>query len=78
MAITTLEDRFRTRKWPLPFHWALDVSFDEDTCRVRVGDGAQNLAILRRIALNLLKQNKTVRAGLNNKRQRAGWDIEYL
>jgi predicted transposase YbfD/YdcC len=60
------------------FHWVLDVSFDEDACRVRVGDGAQNLAILRRIALNLLKQNKTVRASLNNKRLRAGWNIEYL
>jgi predicted transposase YbfD/YdcC len=60
------------------FHWALDVSFEEDACRVRVGDGAQNLAILRRIALNLLKQNKTVRASLNNKRLRAGWNIEYL
>jgi predicted transposase YbfD/YdcC len=60
------------------FHWVLDVSFDEDACRVRVGDGAQNLAILRRIALNLLKQDKTARASLNNKRLRAGWNIEYL
>ena len=60
------------------FHWALDVSFDEDACRVRTGDGAQNLAILRRIALNLLKQDKTARASLANKRLRAGWSTDYL
>jgi predicted transposase YbfD/YdcC len=60
------------------FHWALDVSFGEDACRVRVGDGAQNLAILRRIALNLLKQEKTAKASLNNKRLRAAWNTDYL
>lgn len=54
------------------------MSFDEDACRVRVGDGAQNLAILRRIALNLLKQEKTAKASLNNKRLRAGWNTDYL
>lgn len=45
---------------------------------MRVGDGAQNLAILRRIALNLLKQEKTAKASLNNKRLRAGWNTDYL
>jgi predicted transposase YbfD/YdcC len=60
------------------FHWALDVSFDEDACRVRMRDGAQNLAILRRIALNLLKHDKTAKTGLNNKRLRAGWNSDYL
>lgn len=54
------------------------MSFDEDAYRVRVVDGAQNLAILRRIALNLLKQDKTARARLDNKRPRAGWNTDYL
>jgi predicted transposase YbfD/YdcC len=60
------------------FHWVLDVSFGEEACRVRVGDGAQNLTILRRIALNLLKQEKTAKAKLNHKRLRAGWNTDYL
>ena len=59
-------------------HWVLDVAFDEDQCRVRVGNAAQNLAILRQIALNLLKQEKTAQVGLHNKRLMAGWDNVYL
>ncbi len=45
-------------------HWQLDVSFDEDRRRVRVGHGAENFSRLCRIALNLLKQNTTVKAGI--------------
>ena len=59
-------------------HWVLDVAFDEDQCRVRVGNAAQNLAILRQIALNLLKQEKTAKVGIHNKRLMAGWDNIYL
>ena len=59
-------------------HWVLDMAFDEDDSRVRKGYGAQNLSILRRIALNLLKQEKTEKTGIENKRSRAGWDQEYL
>ena len=59
-------------------HWVLDVAFDEDQCRVRVGNAAQNLAILRQIALNLLKQEKTATVGVHNKRLMAGWDNDYL
>ena len=40
-------------------HWTLDIAFDEDRCRVRKDNGPQNFAILRHIALNLLKQRKT-------------------
>ena len=40
-------------------HWVLDTAFDEDQCRVRMGDGAQNLALLRRVALSLLKHDQT-------------------
>jgi predicted transposase YbfD/YdcC len=59
-------------------HWVLDVAFREDDCRIRVGDAAQNFAILRRIALNLLKKEKTTKLGINAKRLKAGWNVDYL
>ena len=59
-------------------HWVLDVVFQEDACRVRQGDAAENLAILRQIALNLLKQEPTLKVGVKAKRLRAGWDERYL
>lgn len=59
-------------------HWQLDVSFREDECRVRVGHGAENLSRLRRLALNLLKRDKSVKIGINGKRLKAGWDEHYL
>ena len=59
-------------------NWVLDIAFPEDECRVRKDHGPQNLAILRHIAANLLKQEKTAKAGISNKRLRAGWDEEYL
>jgi len=59
-------------------HWVLDVAFREDDCRVRKENGAQNFAILRRIALNLLKQEHTAKCGIKAKRLKAGWDEAYL
>jgi len=59
-------------------HWSLDMTFHEDGNRVRKGMGPQNLAVLRHIALNLLKQEKSTRLGLQNKRLKAGWDEDYL
>lgn len=59
-------------------HWVLDVGFGEDRSRVRKGHGAENLSRLRRMALNLLRQEKTVRMGIKNKRLLAGWDHDYL
>ncbi len=59
-------------------HWVLDMAFREDECRVRKGHGAENLARLRHFALNLLKQDKTAKMGIKNKRLRAGWDHDYL
>ena len=59
-------------------HWVLDVSFSEDASRIRRGDGAENFGLLRRIALNLLSQEKTSKASLKIKRKRAGWDNAYL
>ena len=59
-------------------HWVLDVTFNEDACRIRRGDGAQNFAILRRIALNLIKQEKSGKSSVRTRRLKAGWSIDYL
>jgi len=59
-------------------HWVLDIAFDEDHQRVRKDHGPANFAVLRHIALNLLKQDKTVKAGIKAKRLKAGWDEPYL
>jgi predicted transposase YbfD/YdcC len=59
-------------------HWVLDVAFREDECRVRQGYAAENLAVLRHIALNLLKQEPSAKIGVRNKRLKAGWDNDYL
>lgn len=59
-------------------HWSLDVSFGEDESRVRTGHAAENLSRLRRMALNLLKLEKSRKVGLKAKRLRAGWDHDYL
>lgn len=59
-------------------HWVLDVAFREDDCRIRKGYGPQNFAVLRHIALNLLKQGAASTLGIKNRRLRAGWDNDYL
>lgn len=59
-------------------HWSLDVSFNEDHNRSRMGNSAENLAIIRRIALNLLKQESSHKRGIACRRKRAGWDNKYL
>jgi len=59
-------------------HWVLDIAFDEDRCRIRKDHGAENFALLRHIALNLLKQEKTCRRGIKGKRLLAGWNQDYL
>lgn len=59
-------------------HWVLDVAFREDDSRVRKGNGPQNLAVLRHIALNILRSDKSVKAGVKNKRLTAGWNNDYL
>ena len=59
-------------------HWILDVSFDEDSSRVRKGHGAENFSRLRRIALNLLQRENSQKVGIKTKRLRAGWDHDYL
>jgi predicted transposase YbfD/YdcC len=59
-------------------HWTLDVQFREDESRKRKGQSAENFAIVRRIALMLLKKKQLRRLGINNKRLVAGWDNDFL
>jgi len=59
-------------------HWVLDVVFREDESRVRVGEAAENLAIIRRLALGLLQQEKTLKRGVKTKRLKAALDETYL
>jgi len=59
-------------------HWVLDIAFREDESRIRQDYGAENLAVLRHMALNLLKNEKTANGGVRAKRLQAGWDNDYL
>lgn len=59
-------------------HWKLDIAFREDESRICKGNGAENFAILRHIALNLLNKEDTAKIGMKNKRLKAGWDESYL
>jgi predicted transposase YbfD/YdcC len=59
-------------------HWVLDVAFGEDQCRVRVDNAAQNFAILRRIVMNLLRQDRKAKVGLKIRRLKACMNDRYL
>ncbi|HEV2581218.1 MAG TPA: ISAs1 family transposase [Ktedonobacteraceae bacterium] len=59
-------------------HWVLDLAFREDESRVRLGHADENLAVLRHISLNLLRQEPSSRVGIHTKRLKAGWDNTYL
>ena len=59
-------------------HWVLDVCFREDQSRARTGYAAENLATLRRLALNMLKREKTKKRGIRGKQLNASWDHPYL
>src|SRR5689334_11945784 len=59
-------------------HWVLDVVFREDASRVRERNAARNLALLRKIALNLARADGTLKASLKGKRKYAGWDDTFM
>lgn len=59
-------------------HWVLDVAFSEDDCRVRVGHAAENFAVMRHIAVNLLKRVEGIKVGIQNRRLRAAWDHDFM
>jgi predicted transposase YbfD/YdcC len=59
-------------------HWVLDVVFGEDQCRARAGHEAENLALLRRLALSLLRQEPTPMPSVRVKRRAAGWDDDLM
>jgi len=59
-------------------HWVLDIAFREDDSRIRKDHAPQNMALLRHMALNLLKQETSIKVGIAAKRKMAGWDNSYL
>jgi len=59
-------------------HWVLDVTFGEDRSRVRERNAGRNLAVLRRIALDLLRADTSLKASLKGKRKSAAWDHAYM
>ena len=59
-------------------HWQLDVSYGEDKSKVRKDNGPENLSVLKRCTMNLLKADTKTKAGIKNKRAKAGWSREYM
>ena len=59
-------------------HWSLDVQFSEDKNRIRIDNAPENAAIIRRMALNLVKLETTAKASMRGKRKMAGWNNDYL
>lgn len=59
-------------------HWVLDVGFNEDASRVRERNAARNLALLRKIALNLARADTSLKASLKGKRKSAAWDDSFM
>jgi hypothetical protein len=59
-------------------HWVLDIAFREDESRIRIGHADHHLSVLRHLALNLLRQEKTAKMGIKTKRLKARWSNDYL
>lgn len=68
------------RHWAIEneLHWVLDVAMNEDHNRVRKDQAPENMAVIRHIALNLLKQEKTAKGGIHAKQLQAAWKDDYL
>jgi predicted transposase YbfD/YdcC len=59
-------------------HWVLDMAFDEDRSRVRKDNAPENMAMLRHVALNLIKADTLMKGGVQRHRKLAGWDERFL
>jgi predicted transposase YbfD/YdcC len=59
-------------------HWVLDIAFNEDRLRTKDRNAIDNLALLNRLSVSLLRQDQTVKTGVKCKRKKAGWDNDYL
>jgi predicted transposase YbfD/YdcC len=59
-------------------HWCLDVGFREDESRIRTDHGPENIALLRKIAMNLAKSERSHKRGVQAKRKLAAWSDDYL
>ena len=68
------------RHWTIEngLHWVLDVTFREDDSRVRDRTAARNLAILRKIAINLISHGRTAQISMRARRKQAAWNDEYM
>ena len=68
------------RHWNIEnrLHWVLDMSFREDECRIREANSARAFAILRKIALNFIRQDSSSKNSIRAKRKKAGWSNEYM
>lgn len=68
------------RHWSIEnsLHWVLDVTFREDDSRVRDPTAARNLALLRKMALNLVGQDRSTKGSLRAKRNKAAWNDDYM
>lgn len=72
--------RVKREHWSIEnsLHWVLDVDFGEDSMRMRVGNAAENMNILRHLALNLLKAESSFKGSLNLKRKKCALSPSYL
>lgn len=59
-------------------HWSLDVEFNEDRWRSKIRNAAENMALLNKMAINLVKRETTAKVGIKNKRLKAVWSESYL
>lgn len=73
-----IENFFQQARVENKVHGHIDVTFGEDQSKIRAGHGAENVSLMRKCALNLLKLDTSVKAGVENKRKMAGWNPDYL
>ncbi len=59
-------------------HWVIDMAFREDESRIRTGNAPANMAVLRHIALNIIRGDKNRKVGIKISRHKAGWSTDYL